>query len=93
MSLAEKLKQTSPPQFGLPCGVAKTLEAMNDEDREVLQAALDARGRVSHRQLHEILLSEGYEVSFSSVSLHRRKQCRCFTGRSSSTQTILGKAV
>jgi hypothetical protein len=81
MGLAEKLSLTERPEPGLPCGMSKLLEAITGEDREALLAVLESRGRISNRQIHEILLSEGHDVAFSSVSLHRRKQCRCFTGK------------
>lgn len=81
MSLAQKLTQTARPEPGLPCGVSKLLEVITGEDKEALESVLEARGRISNRQIHEILLGEGYDVTFSSISLHRRKQCRCFTGK------------
>jgi hypothetical protein len=86
MSLAKKLTELSPPSVGLPCGVDKTLKVLNEEDRKALEAIMDSpvvRGGVSNRQIHEILLAEGYDVAFASVRVHRSKQCRCFVGRDS----------
>ena len=86
MSLAKKLTELAPPSVGLPCGVDKTLKILNDEDRKALEAIMDSpviRGGVSNRQIHEILLAEGYDVAFASVRVHRSKQCRCFVGRDS----------
>ncbi len=86
MSLAKKLTELAPPAVGLPCGVGKTLKILNDEDRQALEAVMNApviRGGVSNRQIHEILLAEGYDIAFASVRVHRSKQCRCFVGKDS----------
>lgn len=86
MSLAKKLTELAPPPVGLPCGVEKTLKVLNDEDRKALEAIMNSpvmRGGISNRQIHEILLAEGYDVAFASVRLHRSKQCRCFVGKES----------
>lgn len=84
MSLAEKLKEAKRSEPGLPCGVAKVLNELRGEDREALELVFSTRsksGTISNRQVHEILLSEGYDIAFASISLHRRQQCRCFTGK------------
>jgi hypothetical protein len=86
MSLAEKLTQTKRSEPGLPCGIAKVLSVLQGDDREALELVLSSApktGVVSNRQLHEILLSEGHDIAYSSVALHRRKQCRCFVGKNS----------
>lgn len=84
MSLAEKLKGATRSQPGLPCGVGKLLSELQGEDKEALEIIFSTRsvsGTVSNRQVHKILLEEGYEIAFASITLHRRKQCRCYTSR------------
>lgn len=84
MSLIERLANAKPKESGLPCGVAKVLEEMSEDEQDALQEVLFAQPRIiSNSQLQEILLQEGYDISRASVALHRRKQCRCFVGRSS----------
>lgn len=86
MSLAKKLTELAPPLAGLPCGIEKTLKVLNDEDRKALEVIMNSpviRGGISNRQIHEILLGEGFDVAFSSIRLHRGKQCRCFVGKES----------
>lgn len=84
MSLAEKLRNAKRTEPGLPCGIGKLLTELKGEDKEAMEIIFSTRsksGTVSNRQIHQILLDEGYEVAFASISLHRRKQCRCFTSR------------
>ena len=86
MSLAKKMTELAPSAVGLPCGVEKTLRVLNEEDKKALEAIMNSpviRGGISNRQIHEILLAEGYDVAFASVRLHRSKQCRCFVGKES----------
>lgn len=84
MSLVDKLQSATPSQTGMPCGMAKVLEALPEEDREALNKALfvDASSgvRISNTQLYKILLEEGYSVPPFAVAQHRRRQCRCFVG-------------
>jgi hypothetical protein len=84
MSIAEKLQAAQRNSPGLPCGVAKVLDSLEGEDKKALQVIFSTRsvaGTISNRQVHQILLDEGHEIAFASISLHRRKQCRCFTSR------------
>ncbi len=87
MALAEKFLDAQPTKFGLPCGVAELLKELPDEERAAFLKIMDVpssnRKRLSNRKIHSILLSEGYDTSFSSISLHRRRACRCFTGKAS----------
>jgi hypothetical protein len=84
MSLIERLANTKPKESGLPCGVSKVLSQMSEEDKEALDEVLFADPRtVSNAQLQEILIDEGYDISQTSITLHRRKHCRCFRGRNS----------
>ena len=84
MSLSEKLLSIAPLEPGLPCGVSKVLRAVEEQDRDTLEKILakpSVDGGVSSRQIHELLISEGHNIAYSSIGLHRRKQCRCFTGK------------
>lgn len=82
MGLSERLATMQPKSTGLPCGISVVLDSMTKDEREVLERILFEQPRVvSNNQLQEALIEEGYDVSFSSVTLHRRKQCRCFTGK------------
>lgn len=86
MGLADKLKTTQRSEPGLPCGVGKLLSELDGEDREALELVFSTRsksGTISNRQLHAILLSEGHDIAFASISLHRRQQCRCYVGKNS----------
>lgn len=86
MSLADKLKSATRTEPGLPCGVGRILTQVTGEDKEALEIIFSSRSRsgtISNRQVHEILISEGYEVAFASVRLHRLQQCRCFVGLNS----------
>jgi hypothetical protein len=84
LSLAEKLKTTQRSQTGLPCGVGKLLSELSGDDKEALEIVFSTpsrRGTISNVQIHKILLSENYDVSFASVRLHRQKICRCYVGQ------------
>jgi hypothetical protein len=92
MSLSERLLEVEPPSFGLPCGISEVQRKMNEDDKAALEGVMsvgpESPKRLSNRQIQNILFSEGYEVSYSSVSLHRRKQCRCFTGKARSYKNV-----
>lgn len=82
MSLSDRLNEMKPKQTGLPCSMGLALSSMNDKDKKSLEEALFSEPRLlSNIQLMEALQEEGYDVTHSAVSLHRRKQCRCFIGR------------
>lgn len=84
MSLSTRLKSMKPKESGLPCGVSEAMLKMDKEDAETLEEVMFAVPRIlSNSQVQEALIAEGYDVSRTSVSLHRRRQCRCFVGRSS----------
>ena len=87
MGLADRLKDISPNHPGLPCGIKKILDSLdNEEDKEALTKIMDMRSYpigVSNRQIHEILIDEGHDVAFASIRLHRSKQCRCYVGKDS----------
>lgn len=87
MGLADKLSQINPNFPGLPCGIARVLESLTDEkDKTALENIMNMRSYpigISNRQIHDILMSEGYDIAFASVRLHRSKQCRCYVGKDS----------
>jgi hypothetical protein len=84
MSLSEKLKTATRSEPGLPCGVSRLLLTVNDEDREALEVIFSTKagnGSVSNLKIHEIISSEGHNIAFASVRLHRSRACRCFIGK------------
>lgn len=86
MGLADRLNSMKPRQSGLPCSMGLALAQMNDEDKKTMDGVLfDEPRSLSNVQLVEVLQEEGYDVTYSAVSLHRRKACRCFIGRQSRT--------
>jgi hypothetical protein len=92
LSLADKLKEATRTEPGLPCGVGKLLSELTGEDKEALEIIFSSRSRtgtISNRQVHEILLSEGHDVSFASVRVHRLQQCRCYMGKNGSKRKEL----
>ena len=96
MSLADKLSKTQRSETGLPCGVAKVLSEVEGEDKEALELVFQSRsvsGTISNRQIHDILLSEGHDIAYSSIALHRRQQCRCFVGKNSQIRQDIARKV
>jgi len=83
-NLAQKALELSTPSFGLPCGVSKVVEKMDNDDRETLELLLfpisENAKRFSNKQIYDLIISEKFDIAQSSIALHRRKQCRCFTG-------------
>jgi len=94
MGLADKLNSTPRSEPGLPCGVGKLMNELDGDDRQALEAVFSERSRpgtISNVQIHEILLGEGHDIAFASISMHRRKQCRCFVGKHSQLRQELAK--
>lgn len=84
MSLAEKLKEATRSSPGLPCGIAKLIASVSEEDKEALEIVFSTKsikGTISNVQLHELLLGEGHDIAFASIRLHRGQRCRCFIGQ------------
>ena len=84
MGLAERLDKLEPSAPGLPCGISKILSGLNEKDKTALDVIMSTPSKpsgISNRAIHEILLTEGYDIAFASVRLHRTKQCRCYTGK------------
>ena len=85
MSLSEKLKKANKAERGLPCGIGKLLSIVSDEDKEALELIFSTKagnGAVSNIKIHEIIRSEGHDIAFASIRLHRSKTCRwCYIGK------------
>ena len=84
MSLSEKLKTATKSETGLPCGVSRLLSTVSDEDREALEIIFSTKagnGSISNLKIHEIIVSEGHNIAFASVRLHRARVCRCYIGK------------
>jgi hypothetical protein len=84
MSLSEKLKKANKAERGLPCGIGKLLSIVSDEDKKALEIIFSTKagnGAVSNIKIHEIIRSEGHDIAFSSIRLHRSKTCRCYIGK------------
>lgn len=91
MSLAEKINLLKPPAPGLPCGISKILDSLSGEDKKALELVMESRpekGSISNRQIHALLLAEGYDLAFASVRLHRSKHCRCYIGKNGKLRAV-----
>ncbi len=84
MSLAKRLSQPSGNGAGLPCRIGSLLagDNLSKEDKEQLIKTLEvpygAPGRWPNTRISAILREEGYEVTTSAITKHRRGDCRCF---------------
>jgi hypothetical protein len=85
MTFSDRLLSLNPTKPGLPCSISEVLNNLSEKDRDnlvsILEATTENPRRISNRKLHEFFLSEGYNVSFSSIGTHRRHECRCFVSR------------
>jgi hypothetical protein len=84
MSLADKLKEATRTGPGLPCGVAVLIDTLEGEDRQALElifSTKSVKGTIPNTKIHKILISEGYDIAFSSIRHHRSQVCRCYTGQ------------
>ena len=92
MSLADKLSTLAPSAPGLQCGIDKILRKSEEKDRDALISVMSTpaiKGSISNVQIHKLLISEGYDIAFASIRLHRSKRCRCFIGRDSELRKAL----
>jgi hypothetical protein len=84
VSLAARFAQARPSQVGNPCGIGEVVKKVSPEDAKVLEMVLSVvvgqPGRLSNKQVRQILEDEGHVVALASVILHRRQECRCFRG-------------
>ena len=78
--LADRVALIQKTAAGKQCGVSLILDSLTGEDKESLIALFDrdSFGDVSNPTIHKFLIEEGYNVNFSSVRVHRQKNCRCF---------------
>lgn len=74
MSLADALKPADRPPSHL-CHTCQATEAMDDDDREALDAAL-ANERVSLAQITRALQAEGHHVNGQGLARHAHGECR-----------------
>ena len=84
MTLADKLKTLEGSKTGLPCGISTLKIQMSPEDFSALEAVLSVKyvtGGIGNRKIQDLLTQEGYDISYASITTHRRRECRCFTGR------------
>lgn len=57
------------------CNIAIAIEAVTDEERDMLQKLLDSN--ISADKLAVVLKSHGFSASHSTVYRHRNKMCVC----------------
>ena len=66
--------------------------SFTDEDKEALELIFSTKagnGAVSNIKIHEIIRSEGHDIAFASIRLHRSKTCRCYIGKVNRVSTQL----
>ena len=76
MSLAERLRSVSKEPKGPPCTIRLLLDGMTKEDAQALTDVL-ADPTVQSRAIWRALVAEGYEISDSPVTRHRKGICLC----------------
>lgn len=63
---------------GSRCVVALLLESMDAKEREEVTAVFDMPCEaVTHVAITKALVARGYKVSTTSVSRHRKRECKC----------------
>ena len=75
MSLVDQFRDVPEPPPVL-CAVGRLLGGLPDDEREALRAALK-NPRWTHSAIRRVLDAEGYSLSHSTVSRHRRGDCPC----------------
>ena len=81
MALKDSLQAGPRPiDRGIRCGITLILGELDDEDRGLLQAAIDDP-RWTAVGLSELLKSEGYHIGPQSINRHRRNVCTCAARR------------
>jgi hypothetical protein len=70
------LADLTPPEKQKRCPFGRTIDALEKEDRAVLEAAL-ADERWTHRALFDALRQRGITVSRETLTRHRTKACQC----------------
>lgn len=79
--LADALEAEQNTHKGPRCAVALALEAMDDDDAAVLQAALDDKQGKQASVISRALKAVGHEVGGYSLARHRRGDCSCDRGQ------------
>ena len=74
MALAEALAAAKAEPSIIKCSVCKALRAMDDGDREVLEAAL-ADADYQSEQIGRALRAEGFQVQGQAIARHRNGKC------------------
>jgi len=78
MTLADDLAEAVAETVGPKCGVGAVLDALDDDDRQVLVEWLARPKReVPGTKIGKVLRGRGHKVSDESVARHRRKACHC----------------
>ena len=57
------------------CPIKAILEALDDKNRKVLQAAIDSQ--LAPYVIAKTVRSEGFKLSENSVYAHRKNECKC----------------
>lgn len=74
MGFAELIENI--PKNGVKkCGVCVTIATLSAEDQEVITEAFN-NPCIKSADLRRIFFAEGYEFAASTVSRHRRKECK-----------------
>ena len=85
MTLANRLSEAKPTRRGAPCRMRIIMAELSGSDLTALEQALSLprsqSGRLSNKQISEILASEGHTISKETVQRHRVGDCNCEPGR------------
>ena len=74
--LANMLEDMEPKGRHRPCKTRHLMESLADSDQRILRDAL-ASPSWSINGLHKALNQRGLEISWTSISRHRNRQCSC----------------
>lgn len=75
MGLRDEVNKFS-RKAGSPCAVERVIQGFPAEDVEELRDVFDDL-MVKASDLARYLASKGYKIDQSSITRHRRKECRC----------------
>lgn len=64
------------PEKEIKCSFAKLMAALDDQDKAILQNALDDN-RWTNRLLYEELQKRGFKCSRETLTAHRQARCKC----------------
>ena len=76
MSLADRLAEPPEVHKGPLCSVRSAIAACSGEDAAALEVAL-GDSRWTHISIARALHAEGFRVSSSAISRHRKGECAC----------------